>query len=35
MSIRDVARMARRYCARCNSTAAAAADGAGIMQCID
>jgi len=31
----DVARKARRYSARCNSTAAATADGAAITQCTD
>ena len=31
----DAARKARRYCARCNSTAAVAADGAAIAQCTD
>jgi len=39
MSIRQVlrheARKARRYCARCNSIADAAANGAVITQCTD
>ena len=33
--LRRAARKARRCSARCNSTAAAAADGAAIMQCTD